>query len=158
MTDPRVHTSVAELLRLRQKAQGFHFLPRQPVTSVLSGTHASRLRGRGLDFDEIRAYHPGDDVRNLDWKVTLRVGAPHVRSFTEERDRPALLLVDQRRSMFFGSRERTKSVTAAEAASLAAWRVLAQGDRVGALVFDDKTITAEFTATTFMYEEEEVNP
>jgi uncharacterized protein (DUF58 family) len=122
------------------EAQGFSLLPRQPLHSVLYGRHASRLRGRGLHFEELRGYLPGDDIRNVDWRATARAGAPHVRVYTEERDRPVWLLVNQRQSMFFGSRERTKSVTAAEATALAAWRVVGAGDRVGAMVFDDREI------------------
>ena len=74
--------------------------------SLLSGRYASRMRGRGLNFEEIRDYRPGDDVRSIDWKVTARLQQPHVRVFNEERDRQALLVVDQRLSMFFGSRSR----------------------------------------------------
>ena len=135
-----VYADLDELVRLQFKAMGFSFLPRQPVHSVLSGRHASRLRGRGLNFEEIRRYLPGDDIRTLDWKVTARTRKPHVRVYTEERDRPVVLVVDQRRSMFFGSRRAMKSVTAAEAAALAAWRVLSVGDRIGAIVFDDAGI------------------
>jgi uncharacterized protein (DUF58 family) len=133
----RVYASIDELARLQAEATGFSLLPRQPVHSLLAGRHASRLRGRGLSFDEIRQYRPGDDIRNMDWKVTARTRRPHVRVFTEERDRPSLLIVDQRQSMFFGTRRCMKSVAAAEAAALAAWRVLGVGDRVGAFVFDD---------------------
>jgi uncharacterized protein (DUF58 family) len=135
-----VYADRDELMRLRFKASGFSFLPRQPIHSVLSGRHASRLRGRGLNFEELRGYLRGDDPRHIDWKVTARTGKPHVRVYTEEKDRTVWLLVDQRMSMFFGSRRRMKSVVAAEAAALAAWRVLSQGDRVGALVFDDQAI------------------
>ena len=129
-----------DLVALEYKAKGYSFLPRQPVHSVLSGRHASRMRGRGLNFEELRGYLPGDDVRTIDWKVTARTREPHVRVYTEERDRPALLVVDQRQSMFFGSQRAMKSTVAAEVAALGAWRVLAQGDRVGALVFDDQHI------------------
>lgn len=134
----RVYANLEELVRLRFKASGFSFLPRQPIHSILSGRHASRLRGRGLNFDELRKYLPGDDTRNIDWRVTARAREPYVRVYTEEKDRTVWLLVDQRVTMFFGSRRRMKSVTAAEAAAVAAWRVLSQGDRVGALVFDDE--------------------
>jgi uncharacterized protein (DUF58 family) len=127
-------------MRLRFKASGFSFLPRQPIHSILSGRHASRLRGRGLNFEELRNYLPGDDTRNIDWKVTARTREPHIRVYTEEKDRTVWLLVDQRISMFFGSRWKMKSVVAAEAAAAAAWRVLSQGDRVGALVFDDSDL------------------
>ena len=101
-SDTRIHVSLAHLRSLQGAAQGLNFLPRQPSASVLNGRHASRLRGRGLNFEEMRHYLPGDDIRSIDWKATARTGTPHVRVFTEERDRPALLVVDQRMSMFFG--------------------------------------------------------
>jgi uncharacterized protein (DUF58 family) len=106
----------------------------------LSGRRRSRLRGRGLDFEELRNYRPGDDIRTMDWRVTNRTGRPHVRVYTEERDRPVILVVDQRLCMFFGSRAKMKSVVAAELAALSAWRVLGQGDRVGAILFNDTRI------------------
>ena len=138
MTGARgVYVTLDELVRLQYRARGFDFLPRQPVHSLLTGRHGSRMRGRGLNFEEIRAYLPGDDVRSIDWKVTARKRETHVRVYTEERDRPAFLVVDQRISMFFGTRVNMKSVTAAELAAAAAWRVFDQGDRVGAVVFDD---------------------
>jgi len=138
--DERVYVSLAHLVRLRHKATGYSFLPRQPIHSLLSGRYASRLRGRGLNFEELRPYHQGDDIRTMDWKVTARTRRPHVRVYTEERDRVVLLLVDQRLHMFFGSQERMKSVAAAEAAALGAWRALGVGDRVGAIVFNDQSI------------------
>lgn len=137
---PGVYVTLEELVRLQHKAAGFSFLPRQPVHSLLSGRHASRLRGRGLDFEELRQYRPGDDIRSMDWKATRRTGEPHVRVYTEDRERPVLLVVDQRLSMFFGSKVNMKSVTAAQAAALAAWRVVAAGDRVGAIIFGDQDI------------------
>lgn len=139
-TNPGVYTTLQDLIKLQYQATGFSFLPRQPVHSLLSGRHSSRLRGRGLDFEELRQYRPGDDIRTMDWKATKRCGEPYVRVFTEERERPVLLVVDQRISMFFGSRVNMKSVTAAEAAALAAWRVVSAGDKVGAIVFNDQEI------------------
>jgi uncharacterized protein (DUF58 family) len=138
--DPRIHVSLAHLRGLHGAARGLSFLPRQQAGSVLNGRHASRLRGRGLNFEEMRGYQPGDDIRSIDWKATARTGTPHVRVFTEERDRPALLVVDQRMSMFFGTKLNLKSVTAAEAAAMAAFRILAAGDRVGGIVFDDSEL------------------
>ena len=76
-----IYTSVKSLVRLRYTAQGFSYLPRQPVRSLLSGRKRSRLRGRGLDFDELRHYRPGDDIRTMDWRVTNRTGKPHVRVY-----------------------------------------------------------------------------
>ncbi len=140
VADPRVHVDLAHLRRLEVKAKSLTFLPRQPAQSALNGRHASRMRGRGLNFEELRDYLPSDDVRSIDWKVTARTGTPYVRVFTEERDRPALIVVDQRMSMFFGSELNMKSVTAAECAALAAFRILDQGDRVGGIVFGDQVI------------------
>ena len=136
------HVTIAldELIRLKADARGFSFLPRQPVHSLLAGRHASRLRGRGLAFEELRHYALGDDVRTIDWKATARLRSPHVRVYSEERERPVLLVVDQRRPMFFGSRRAMKSVTAVEVAALGAWRALAAGDRVGGIVFSDDEI------------------
>lgn len=138
MTNKGVYASLDDLVRLKHQATGFSFLPRQPVHSVLAGRNASRLRGRGLNFEEIRQYLPGDDIRAIDWKATARMRKPHSRVYTDETDRPAIIVVDQRINMFFGSRLAMKSVTAAEAAALAAWRVLDRGDRVGGIVFNDK--------------------
>jgi uncharacterized protein (DUF58 family) len=136
-----VYADLHSLVQLQFKASGFSFLPRQPVHSVLTGRYASRVRGRGLNFEEIRRYLPGDDIRNMDWKVTARTRKPHTRVFTEERDRPQIYVVDQRLSMFFGTRVAMKSTTAAEMAALGAWRAFSVGDRVGALVFNDSEIT-----------------
>ena len=136
-----VYVQLDELVRLQHKASGFSFLPKQPIHSVLSGRHASKLRGRGLNFEELRNYLPGDDTRNIDWKVTARTRTPYVRVYTEEKDRAAWLLIDQRVNMFFGSKDRMKSVVAAEVAAISAWRVLSVGDRVGALVFNDSEIS-----------------
>jgi len=138
--NPSIHANLNDLVRLSAKARGFSFLPKQPIHSILAGRHASRLRGRGLNFEEIRGYLPGDDVRTMDWKVTARMRSPHVRVYTEERDRPVLFIVDQRSTMFFGSRRAMKSVVAAEVTALGAWKVLDQGDRVGALIFNDQKI------------------
>lgn len=126
------------------KVSDFSLLPSQPVTSILSGRYASRLRGRGLNFEELRRYQPGDDIRTIDWKVTARTRSPHVRVYSEERDRPVLLVVDQRINMFFGTRRKFKSVTAAEIAAIGAWRAIGVGDRIGAIVFNDEEML-EFT-------------
>jgi uncharacterized protein (DUF58 family) len=134
------HVDLQSLVNLQYKSRGFSFLPRQPIHSLLSGRHSSRMRGRGLDFEELRAYLPGDDTRTMDWHVTARTQKPFIRVFTEERDRPAIIALDQRINMFFGSRVSTKSVIAAEIAALGVWRVFHQGDRVGALLFNDTGI------------------
>ncbi len=138
--DARITITLDELVLLQADARGFSFLPRQPVHSLLSGRHASRLRGRGLAFEELRHYAQGDDVRTIDWKATARLRKPHVRVYAEERERPVLLVVDQRSPMFFGSRRAMKSVAAAELAALATWRTLQAGDRVGGIIFGDNEV------------------
>jgi uncharacterized protein (DUF58 family) len=138
---PGAYANLDDLIRIQFKARDFSFLPQQPVSSVLSGRYASRLRGRGLNFEEIRRYLPGDDIRTMDWKVTARTRSPHVRVYTEEKDRAVLLIVDQRINMFFGTRDKLKSVTAAQLAALGAWRAVDVGDRVGAVVFNDTELT-----------------
>ncbi|MDR8401043.1 DUF58 domain-containing protein [Paraburkholderia sp. USG1] len=135
-----VYVDAAHLAKLEFQARGLSFVAPAPVSSVLSGAHASRLRGRGLNFEEIRGYLPGDDVRHIDWKASLRLGKPQVRTYTEERDRPLLVVVDQRMSMFFGSRRAFKSVVAAETAALAVWMGFAAGDRVGGVLFNDSQL------------------
>lgn len=135
-----VAVTLQELLTLRYRAKGFSLLPTQPVKSLLSGRYGSRLRGRGLNFEEIRQYRPGDDIRNMDWKVTARTGKPHTRVYTEERDRPVVVIVDQRLSMFFGSKVSMKSVTAAQLATLCLWKAMDDHDRTGAVIFNDTEI------------------
>lgn len=142
--DPRVRVDLTHLQGMQRFARLISFLPKQPARSVLNGKNASKLRGRGLNFEELRHYHKGDDVRTIDWKVTARTKQPHVRVYTEERDRATLLLVDQRMSMFFGSVLNMKSVTAAETAAIAASSIRLQGDRVGGIVFSDDSV-AELT-------------
>ncbi|WP_109123877.1 DUF58 domain-containing protein [Dyella sp. C11] len=135
-----VYVTPAHLARMEYDARRLRATPHRPHHSILAGRHASRLRGRGLNFEEIRAYVPGDDLRHLDWKASSRVGHALVRSYTEERDRPALFVVDQRISMFYGTRRAMKSVVAAEVAALCAWMSFQAGDRAGAVVFDDNHI------------------
>lgn len=135
-----IHVTLQHLTSLEHKARGLSFLAHQPRASILAGRHGSRVRGRGLDFEELRAYLPGDDIRNIDWKVTARTGKAQVRAYTEERDRPALFVVDQRIPMFFGSRRAMKSVIAAELGALGSWIVFQAGDRAGAVIFNDGTI------------------
>ncbi|MFJ3107297.1 DUF58 domain-containing protein [Pseudomonas putida] len=138
--DGFAYASLAELMALEARAQGLSFVARQPLASILSGNHASRLRGRGLSFDELRRYLPGDDLRHLDWRASLRYGKPFVRTFTEERDRPTLVLVDQRMSMYFGSQRYFKSVSAAQLAAICGWVAFHAGDRVGGMVFDGQRV------------------
>ncbi|MBS0432371.1 MAG: DUF58 domain-containing protein [Proteobacteria bacterium] len=125
---------IAELVSLRRHA--LRARAGSARTQVpLAGTHASPLRGRGMDYAESRVYQPGDDARAIDWRRTARSGHLHTKLFREERERSLLLLVDTHASMRFGTRTRFKSVQAARAAALAAWSAARSGDRIGAMAF-----------------------
>jgi uncharacterized protein (DUF58 family) len=110
---------------------------RQRTAALQSGGYLSRFRGQGMEFAEVRAYQPGDDVRSIDWRVTARRGAVHTKLFHEERERPVLLALDYRRPMFFATRGRFKAVLASELTALLAWQAQARGDRVGGFLFSD---------------------
>ncbi len=103
--------------------------------AVMSGSHLSSFHGRGIEFDEVRPYQPGDDVRNMDWQVTARTGKPHSKLFREERERPVILMLDFRPAMFFATAGALKAVLATEYASLLSWGIFQQGDRLGSLIF-----------------------
>lgn len=109
------------------------------LRALQSGLYVSPFKGRGMEFDETRPYQPGDDIRSLDWKVTARTGKAHTKLFREERERPVLLWVDLRQTMFFATRGVFKSVMAAKASALLAWSTAAHGDRLGGLIFSDDT-------------------
>ena len=135
-----VATTLSDLMRFEWLVQSRKLLPSHPVYSILAGKHASKLRGRGLDFEEVRQYIPGDDIRNIDWIVTARTGETHSKVFTEEKERPSFIIVDQSSWMFFGSTRFVKSVSAAHAAALAAFYTLKRGDRTGGLIFNEEGI------------------
>lgn len=105
--------------------------------SPLIGLHHSKFRGRGVDFDQVRVYQAGDDVRTIDWRVTARTQEPHTKLFHEERERPIFIMVEQSTRLFFGSGLMFKSVLAAQVAALIGWAALGHNDRVGGLVFGD---------------------
>ncbi len=120
---------------LQYKSQTVRWLPPgKSLWSQLNGQHSSRQKGRGINFSEVRKYQPGDDIRNIDWRVTARTGKPHTKLFTEERERPVLLYLDFNASMRFGSVFMLKSVQMAHMASLISWLVIAQHDRIGAIL------------------------
>ncbi|MGV2101249.1 DUF58 domain-containing protein [Rhizobium sp. 21-4511-3d] len=136
-----VHVTTQQLVALEGRARDLTFIQRARSHQQLAGRMQSAMRGRGLVFEELREYLPCDDVRSIDWRVTARTGRPVVRVYGEEKERPAIIVVDQRINMFFGSRLAMKSVAAAQAAMLTAWRILGSGDRVGGFVFDDQKVS-----------------
>ena len=131
------YLDINALIALRFPARNLKLGHPGRALSALAGPNKSNFRGRGIDFEEVRTYQPGDDIRTIDWRVTARTGNAHTKVFREERERPVLVVIDQRNSMFFGSRYCFKSVLAGQLASLLAWSALHRGDRVGGLVFDD---------------------
>lgn len=132
------YVDLTELIGLRFAAGQLQLTRRNRALSVLAGPNKANFRGRGIDFEEVRSYQPGDDIRTIDWRVTARTGTAHTKLFREERERPVLIVVDQRSNLFFGSRHCCKSVLAAQLASLLAWSALANGDRVGGLIFNEQ--------------------
>lgn len=101
------------------------------------GASLSRFKGRGMEFDEVRHYQNGDDIRAIDWRVTARTGKTHTKLFREEKERPVFIMTDFSSRMLFGSTLLFKSVQAAHAAAAIAWQSAYRGDRVGGLMFND---------------------
>lgn len=128
------HITLPDLIALGGPARSLRLRPRRRAAAT-SGALLSRMRGRGMEFDEVRPYQPGDDIRTMEWRITARTGRPHTKLFREERERPVLLTVDLGPAMFFATRGAFKSVVAARAAGLLAWAACLQGDRVGGLLF-----------------------
>ncbi|MFV0521433.1 MAG: DUF58 domain-containing protein [Mangrovibacterium sp.] len=112
---------------------------RKPVNSLLLGKHKSHMRGRGLDFEEARKYVAGDDIRNIDWRVTARTSVTHTKVFTEEKEKPCFIVTDLSQSMFFGSEVYTKSFLACQLAAIAAFEILHNQDRLGGLIFGNES-------------------
>ena len=133
------YVDLADLLAIRYRASSVK-QKSPPRLGRQGGNRLSKLRGRGIDFSEVRAYQPGDDVRTIDWRVTARKNKPHTKVFREERERLTLVVVDQTQSMFFGSQVRLKSVAAAEVAATAAWQALNHNDRVGGIIIGNEQV------------------
>ncbi|MFT6406920.1 MAG: hypothetical protein ACJAQ6_000330 [Arenicella sp.] len=137
LSEHGIVTDLARLLGARHWAQGLSLFSRQAARNLLLGNLRSRFRGRGMEFEEVRRYQAGDDIRTIDWKVSARAQGTYTKLFCEERERPCHILVDQRRSLYFGSNLQFKSVLAAELAAAIAWAALKGGDRVGGQVIGE---------------------
>lgn len=118
-----------------QQVKRIQFHTGRQVADVLAGAYVSVFKGRGMEFDEVRPYVPGDDVRTIDWNVTARMGEPYVKRYVEERELTVLLLVDISPSQNFGSRERSKREAAVELSALLAFSAINNDDKVGLLLF-----------------------
>ena len=135
--DGLIFVTPKTLIKLRHAAESLP-LKVAKVKALQSGEYYSPFKGRGMEFDEVRLYQPGDDIRTIDWRVTARSGTTHTKLFREERERAVILWVDFRRPMYFGTQGAFKSVTAAKAAALFAWSAEHQGDRLGGLLFSER--------------------
>lgn len=134
--DDVVRISQSTLIGLNRDARQIP-LSSASIRAQFNGQYLSAFKGRGMEFDEARPYQPGDDIRAMDWRVTARTGKAHSKVFREERERPVLLWVDYRETMFFGTQQHFKSVLAAKIAALLAWSTAHHGDRLGGLIFSN---------------------
>ena len=120
---------------IAQAVKRIQFITGRQVSDVMAGAYLSVFKGRGMEFDEVRPYVPGDDIRAIDWNVTARTGEPHVKRFVEERELTVMLLVDVSASQDFGSGRRSKLEAATELSALLAMSAVENGDKVGLLLF-----------------------
>jgi uncharacterized protein (DUF58 family) len=130
-------TSDRNLTEVLKKIRRIEIRTKRLVNDVFSGEYHSVFKGQGMEFDEVREYQPGDDIRNIDWNVTARMGAPYVKRFMEERELVVMFLLDVSASGRFGSGQNTKLDTAAEICALLAFSAIQNNDKVGAVVFSD---------------------
>jgi uncharacterized protein (DUF58 family) len=133
-----VELVMAELLNYQNKTALIDLAARKNIQGQMSGNYLSRSKGRGMEFDEVRHYQTGDDIRAIDWRVTARTGKTHTKLFREELERPVLIATDLSASMHFGSQLLFKSVQAAHLAALVAWHAKNRGDRLGGIVFNQQ--------------------
>lgn len=121
-----------------KKVRRIEISTRRLVNDLFSGEYHSTFKGQGMEFEEVRQYQPGDDIRLIDWNVTARTGQPYIKKFREERELSVVLLVDASSSGRFGTRERFKSETAAELCALLAFSAIKNNDKVALIIFTDK--------------------
>ena len=122
---------------LTKKIRYIQIYTSKAVNDVLAGEYHSVFKGQGMEFDEVRAYQPGDDIKTIDWNVTARTGLPYVKRYVEEREITVFFLVDLSASGFFGSLDKLKNEIAAEFCALLAFSAIKNNDKVGLIVFTD---------------------
>jgi len=132
----RVEIEPATLYSLQHTARSLS-LRANKIAATQGGSHLSKFRGRGMEYEESRRYLPGDDIRSIDWRVTARNGTTHTKLYRDERERPVLIWLDYRANMFFATVGSFKSVIAAKSAALLAWTAQNNSDRVGGMIFND---------------------
>ena len=122
---------------LAKKIRFIEIHTKRAVNDVLAGEYHSVFKGRGMEFDEVREYTPGDEIRTIDWNVTARTGQPYVKRYVEERELTVLFVVDLSASGTFGTREKLKNEVAAELCALLAFSAIKNNDKVGLIIFTD---------------------
>lgn len=134
------HLDLSEALspELFQKIKAIQIRTQRLVNDAFAGEYESAFKGRGMEFEEVREYQPGDDIRHIDWNVTARMGAPFVKLHREERELTVMLVVDVSSSGSFGTGEKSKNEVAAEIAALLAYTAIKSNDRVGLIIFSDR--------------------
>ncbi len=135
-----VHLDLPQLLQYQHHTYLLDLAPKQVIQSKLAGSYLARSKGRGMEFDEVRHYQPGDDVRTIDWRVTARTGKVHTKLFREEKERPVFVLTDLSPGMHFGSVLLTKAVQAAHLAALVGWHAKNRGDKFGGILLNGTQI------------------
>ncbi len=135
-----VQLDLPQLLKYQHHTYVLDLAPQQVIQSKLAGSYLARSKGRGMEFDEVRHYQLGDDVRTIDWRVTARTGKVHTKLFREEKERPVFVLTDLSPSMHFGSVLLTKAVQAAHLAALVGWHARERGDKFGGILFNGQQI------------------
>ena len=123
---------------LLSKIRRIEIRTKRLVNELFSGEYHSTFKGQGMEFEEVRQYEPGDDVRLIDWNVTARMGYPFIKKFREERELSVVLLIDASSSGRFGTRERFKNETAAELSAVLAFSAIKNNDKVGLIIFTDR--------------------
>jgi uncharacterized protein (DUF58 family) len=126
------------LVEVLKKVRRIEITTRRMVNDVFSGEYHSVFKGQGMEFDEVREYQPGDDIRAIDWNVTARMGAPYIKRFMEERELVVTFLLDVSASGRFGSTGKTKLDIAAEICAVLAFSAIQNHDKVGAIIFSDE--------------------
>ena len=135
-----VDIELEELLSYKQHSKLSLNARHLSTSRQLAGNYLADIKGRGMEFAEVRHYQPGDDVRTIDWAVTARTGKAHTKLFQEEKERPVFIMVDLSDSMIFGSQLVFKSVQACHLAALLGWQAKQRNDRLGGIIFNQQDV------------------
>jgi len=136
-----INASIQELIALRKNAKSIRLNKLKKSAASLSGAQKSLIRGRGIDFEEVRVYQHGDDIRNMDWRVTAKTGKAHTKIYCEDKEKPFYIITDLSKSMQFGTKVTFKSVMAQWCSALLIWSAIDNGHRIGGSIIGlEKTL------------------